>query len=135
MTEGPARGQDCVFPFRWAGETHYTCAKWTFGGANQGKFWCSTKCVKTLIFSKEKKAFYEGLITRTTTSMAREILVSAARAVRFCQELETAARQMLPREASLSWSRMTGSSFLTHLLCCLEIRKTLRKEIIHLVKF
>lgn len=43
VTEGPARGQDCVFPFRWAGETHYTCAQWTFGGANQGKFWCSTK--------------------------------------------------------------------------------------------
>ena len=57
MTEGPARGQDCVFPFRWAGETHYTCAEWTFGGANQGKFWCSTKYVATFFFLNKKMLF------------------------------------------------------------------------------
>jgi len=43
VTEGPARGQDCAFPFRWGGKTYYECTKWTYGGANQGKLWCSTK--------------------------------------------------------------------------------------------
>jgi hypothetical protein len=31
-----------VFPFTWAGQTHYSCATWRWGGVNQGKKWCST---------------------------------------------------------------------------------------------
>jgi len=43
VKEGPASGQDCVFPFRYAGHTYYRCATWTFGGQHQGKLWCSTR--------------------------------------------------------------------------------------------
>jgi len=43
VTEGPARGQHCDFPFIWAGRTHQSCATWTYGGPHQGKPWCSTR--------------------------------------------------------------------------------------------
>jgi len=42
---GPDRDSyaDCVFPFTYNGETHWKCAKWVWGGENQGALWCSTK--------------------------------------------------------------------------------------------
>ena len=40
---GPAQGSLCVFPFTWSGTTWSECAEWTYGGNNQGQFWCSTK--------------------------------------------------------------------------------------------
>jgi len=43
VVEGPAQGQECVFPFEWAGKRFTSCAQWTFGGIHQGKLWCSTK--------------------------------------------------------------------------------------------
>lgn len=42
---GPAQGRLCVFPFSWAGTTWSECADWSYGGAHQGEFWCSTKYV------------------------------------------------------------------------------------------
>lgn len=43
VVEGPARGQNCQFPFTWAGRTYHRCAPWTYGGQHQGKYWCSTR--------------------------------------------------------------------------------------------
>ena len=43
VTEGPARGQHCHFPFIWAGRTYHSCASWAYGGPHQGKPWCSTR--------------------------------------------------------------------------------------------
>merc|ERR1719410_220183 len=43
VTEGPARGQQCQFPFIWAGKTYHSRAPWTYGGLHQGKHWCSTR--------------------------------------------------------------------------------------------
>jgi len=42
---GPDRDSyaDCVFPFTYNKETYWSCAKWVWGGENQGALWCSTK--------------------------------------------------------------------------------------------
>ena len=42
-TSGPASGQTCVFPFRWAGQEYKNCAAWIWSGENEGKLWCSTR--------------------------------------------------------------------------------------------
>ena len=45
LTEaGPDQGRACVLPFSFQGKVHSTCAPWTFGGEQEGKLWCSTRC-------------------------------------------------------------------------------------------
>jgi len=41
-TSGPAQGRACAFPFSFGGKSYQGCARWDFGGPNQGKMWCST---------------------------------------------------------------------------------------------
>jgi len=43
VIEGPAQGQECVFPFVWGGRRFTSCTQWTYGGQHQDKLWCSTK--------------------------------------------------------------------------------------------
>jgi len=43
VIEGPAQGQECVFPFVWGGRRFTSCTQWTYGGQHQGKLWCSTR--------------------------------------------------------------------------------------------
>merc|ERR1711988_1998147 len=43
VDEGPALGEECVFPFKWGGKLFTECAPWNYGGDHQGKLWCSTK--------------------------------------------------------------------------------------------
>jgi len=43
VVSGSAVGQDCVFPFKWSGKTHYGCTPWKYGAPHDGKSWCSTR--------------------------------------------------------------------------------------------
>eukprot|EP00091_Calanus_sinicus_P024628 TRINITY_DN894_c0_g1_i12.p2 TRINITY_DN894_c0_g1~~TRINITY_DN894_c0_g1_i12.p2 ORF type:complete len:128 (-),score=32.93 TRINITY_DN894_c0_g1_i12:76-459(-) len=40
---GPTPNKPCIFPFSHNGKTYQGCTPWTYGGANQGTPWCSTK--------------------------------------------------------------------------------------------
>jgi len=43
LTEsGPDAGNSCKFPFRFNGQTYYSCARYTWSGQDYGKYWCST---------------------------------------------------------------------------------------------